>query len=82
VIQKNGKEVARLISRDSTVNFLTDSIRGVLKKDYDDKKLRMEKRQYSCNYAAGIFENNRIISVFFLRKNFFTPIIYLKKIRF
>lgn len=48
LISKNGKEVARLISHDSSVSFLTDSLTGVLKKDYDDKKIsqeRMEKRE-------------------------------------
>ena len=37
VILKSGKEVARLISHDSCVSFLTDSLTGVLKNDYDDK---------------------------------------------
>lgn len=48
LISKNGKEVARLISHDSSVSFLTDSLTGILKKDYDDKKIsqeRMEKRE-------------------------------------
>lgn len=43
IIIKNGKEVARIVSRDSSVSFLTDSLTGVLKKDYDDKKLRAER---------------------------------------
>ena len=43
VIIKNGKEVARLISQEKTVSFLTDSLRGVLKSDYDDKKIRSER---------------------------------------
>lgn len=33
VIMKNGTEVARLISKDSTVSFLTDSLVGILKND-------------------------------------------------
>lgn len=33
VIMKNGTEVARLISKNSTVSFLTDSLIGVLKND-------------------------------------------------
>ena len=37
IILRNGKEMARLISREKNVSFLTDSIVGVLKKDYDDK---------------------------------------------
>lgn len=43
IIVKNGKEVARLVSHDKTVSFLTDSLRGVLKSDYDEKKLRAER---------------------------------------
>ena len=43
IIVKNGKEVARIVSRSSTVSFLTDSLTGVLKNDYDDKKLRAER---------------------------------------
>lgn len=37
VILKNGKEVARLVSKAKTVSYLTDSLVGVLKHDYDDK---------------------------------------------
>jgi len=43
IILKNGKEVARLISREKTVSFLTDSMRGVLSGDYDDKAMRAER---------------------------------------
>ncbi len=43
VILKNGKEVARLISHESSVSFLTDSLTGVLKNDYDDKAIRAER---------------------------------------
>lgn len=37
IITKNGKEVARLVSPKKEPSFLTDSLRGVLKSDYDDK---------------------------------------------
>ena len=37
IIMKNGKEVARLISHEKSVSFLTDSLLGVLKGDYDEK---------------------------------------------
>ena len=43
IILKNGKEVARLISHESSVSFLTDSLTGVLKSDYDDKAIRAER---------------------------------------
>ncbi len=42
VILRNGKEVARLISHDKSVSFLTDSLVGVLKGDYDDKEIKAE----------------------------------------
>lgn len=45
VIMKNGTEVARLISRDKTVSFLTDNLVGVLKNDtgMDEKAIRAER---------------------------------------
>lgn len=43
MIIKNGKEVARMISRQDTVSYLTDSLRGVLYGDYDDKTLTAER---------------------------------------
>ena len=43
IIFKNGKEVARLISRESSISFLTDSLTGILKNDYDDKAIRAER---------------------------------------
>ena len=43
IILKNGKEVARLISHESSISFLTDSLTGVLKSDYDDKAIRAER---------------------------------------
>ena len=43
IILQNGKEVARLISHKASVSFLTDSLTGVLKKDYDEKAMRTER---------------------------------------
>ena len=40
IILKNGKEVARLISRNKSVSFLTDSLIDVLHENYDDKEMR------------------------------------------
>lgn len=49
VILRNGKEVARLISRDRTVSFLTDALVGVLKGKYDEKAVREERaRRYEA----------------------------------
>ena len=33
IVMKNGKEVARLVSHEKSVSFLTDSLLGVLKGD-------------------------------------------------
>ena len=43
IIIKNGKEVARLISREKTVSFLSDSLVGVLTSDVDEKQARAER---------------------------------------
>ena len=43
VIMKNGTEVARLISKDKTVSFLSDSLVGVISSDVDEKKARKER---------------------------------------
>lgn len=43
IILKNGNEVARLISKEESVSFLTDSLTGILKNDYNDKALRAER---------------------------------------
>ena len=51
IILKNGKEVARLVSRQSSVSFLTDSLTGVLKKDYDDNSAREEMIEAHENFS-------------------------------
>lgn len=43
IVLRNGKEMARLISHEKSVSFLTDSLLGVLKNDYDDKNVRNER---------------------------------------
>lgn len=45
IVMKNGKEVARLISYDKGLSFLTDSLIGVVKGDYDEKEIRRERMQ-------------------------------------
>ena len=45
IVMKNGKEVARLISYDKGLYFLTDSLIGVVKGDYDEKEIRRERMQ-------------------------------------
>ena len=43
IILKNGVEVARLISKERSVSFLSDSLVGVLKNDYDEKEMKEER---------------------------------------
>lgn len=43
VIMKNGSEIARLISKDRTVSFLSESLVGMLSSDVDEKKARAER---------------------------------------
>lgn len=43
IILRNGKEVARLISHEKSVSFLTDSLLGVLKGDYSEDRVKAER---------------------------------------
>lgn len=43
IILKNGVEVARLISKNTAVSFLTDSLTGILSNDYNEKIVREER---------------------------------------
>lgn len=43
IVTRNGKEAARLISSEGKKKFLTSSLRGVLKHDYDYEQ---EKEDY------------------------------------
>ena len=43
IIIKNGKEVARLISKDKTVSYLSDSLLGILKNDILEKDITKER---------------------------------------
>ncbi|MBQ0035364.1 MAG: type II toxin-antitoxin system prevent-host-death family antitoxin [Firmicutes bacterium] len=42
-IIKNGKEVARLISKDKTVSYLSDSLLGVIKDDISEKEITKKR---------------------------------------
>ncbi len=43
IITKNGQEVGRLIPKEKTVSYLTDSLTGILRGDDDPDKLRTER---------------------------------------
>jgi prevent-host-death family protein len=42
IVTKNGKEVGRFIPKDAAVSYLTDSLTGILKGDYDLDEVRDE----------------------------------------
>lgn len=43
VILKNGVEVARLVSKEKTMSFLSNQLVGVLSNDVDEKATRAER---------------------------------------
>lgn len=43
VILKNGVEVARLVSKEKTMSFLSNQLVGVLSNDVDEKAARAER---------------------------------------
>ncbi len=43
IVTKNGKNVRRFIPQDAVVSFLSDSLKGVLKGNYDLKKENKER---------------------------------------
>ena len=43
VILKNGVEVARLVSKEKTMSFLSDQLVGVLSNDVDEKTAKAER---------------------------------------
>ena len=42
VVTRNGREVGRFIPKEATVSYLTDSLTGILKGDYDLDQAREE----------------------------------------
>lgn len=47
IVTKNGHEVGRFIPKDATVSYLTDSLTGILKNNYDldkEKEERLKKK--------------------------------------
>lgn len=43
IITKNGKEIGRLVPSSGVKSFLTDSITGILKGNYDMEQIREER---------------------------------------
>lgn len=42
IVTKNGREVGRFIPKDVAVSYLTDSLTGILKEDYDLDEVKVE----------------------------------------
>ena len=43
IVTKEGKEVGRFVPKDVTISYLTDSLTGILKGDYDLNQAREER---------------------------------------
>lgn len=42
IVTKNGREVGRFIPKDVAVSYLTDSLTGILREDYDLDEVKVE----------------------------------------
>ena len=45
VVTKNGEEIGRFIPKDTAVSYLTDSLTGILKGDYDLARIKDDYKQ-------------------------------------
>ena len=45
IVTKNGREVGRFIPKDAAVSYLTDSLTGILKGNYDIDQAKEERLQ-------------------------------------
>ena len=43
IVTKNGKEVGRFVPKDAAVSYLTDSLKGVLKEEYESRRRQVGK---------------------------------------
>ena len=43
IVTKNGREVGRFIPKDAAVSYLTDSLTGILKEEYDLDEAKSER---------------------------------------
>lgn len=52
IITKNGKEVGRIVPKETYSTYLTDSLIGVLKNDVDEKETKFKdlKKKYDLPY--------------------------------
>lgn len=58
IILRNGFEVARLISKEQTISFLSDSLVGIIQQNVDEKAIRKERMsKYDSLNTAETIEN-------------------------
>lgn len=43
IVTKNGKEVGRFVPKGAAISYLTDSLTGILKEDYDLDQIKEER---------------------------------------
>lgn len=43
IVTKNGQEVGRFIPKDAVISYLTDSLTGILKSNYDIDEVKAER---------------------------------------
>lgn len=43
IVTKNGREVGRFIPKDAVISYLTDSLTGILKEEYDLDEVKTER---------------------------------------
>ncbi len=48
VVTKNGKEIGRFVPKNTTISYLTDTLTGILKDNYDldDEKIKRLNEKY------------------------------------
>ena len=61
IVTKNEKEAGRFIPKDTTVSYLTDSLSGILKEDYDLNEARDEsmRTKYNLTISWPCFYNEK-----------------------
>jgi len=51
IITKNGKEIGRFIPKSKSISYLTDSLTGIIKDDYDLKETK--RKALDSRYALS-----------------------------
>lgn len=51
IVTKNGKEVGKFIPKDAVVSYLTDSLTGILKEDYNLDEVKSESMREKYGFT-------------------------------